>query len=202
MRTVAGVVFRMQESVRKAFHKVFREPVMKAAMASCGKNVHIAEACDIKGIENITIGSGSSIGRGAVLWTTRAKIMIGRKVMFGPNVTVITGNHRTDMIGKYMADVTDAEKRPEDDADVMICDDVWIGANVTVLKGVTVAEGCVISAGAVVTRSTQPYGIYGGVPAVKIRDRFSTEELSSHIKRMRESSQRSLERDSGEKYET
>ena len=184
MRTIAGVVFRMQEIGRKFMHKAFREPILKRAMASCGRDVHIADACEIKGIENITIGSGSSIGRGAIMWTTRANILIGRKVMFGPNVTIITGNHRTDMIGRYMADVTDQEKRPEDDATVTICDDVWIGANATVLKGVTIAEGCVISAGAVVTKSTEPYGIYAGVPAVRIKDRFTKEEIAEHQKRI------------------
>lgn len=152
MKKLARAVFRVQELSRKLGHKLFREPVMKKALAACGENVHIAQACDIKGIENITIGDGSSIGRGAVLWTTRAEIIVGKKVMFGPNVTIITGNHRIDMVGKYMADVTDQEKRPEDDATVTIGDDVWIGANATVLKGVTVAEGCVISAGAVVTK--------------------------------------------------
>ena len=180
MKKLAQVIFRIQEVARKLVHKAIREPVMKQALASCGKGVHIAEGCDIKGIENITVGTGSSIGRGAVLWTTRAEIIIGQKVMFGPNVTIITGNHRTDMVGKYMADVTAQEKKPEDDATVVICDDVWIGANATVLKGVTIAEGCVISAGAVLTKSTEPYGIYAGVPAVRIRDRFTQEELNAH----------------------
>ena len=47
-------------------------------------------------------------------------------------------------VGKYMADVTDEEKDDENDQHVIIEKDVWIGANVTILKGVTVAEGCVI----------------------------------------------------------
>lgn len=43
--------------------------------------------------------------------------------------------------------------------------DVWIGANVTIIGGVTIAERCVIGAGAVVTHSTDPGGVYLGVPA-------------------------------------
>ena len=184
MKKLARVIFRMQELARKLVHKTIREPVMKQALASCGKGVHIAEGCDIKGIENITIDHGSSVGRGAVLWTTGAKIVIGQKVMFGPNVTVITGNHRTDFVGKFMADVTGKEKKPENDETVVICDDVWVGANATVLKGVTIAEGCVISAGAVLTKSTQPYGIYAGVPAVRIKDRFTQGELDAHRRKI------------------
>jgi acetyltransferase-like isoleucine patch superfamily enzyme len=48
---------------------------------------------------------------------------------------------------------------------IIIRDDVWLGARVTVLDGVTVARGCVLAAGAVVTRSTEEYGVYAGVPA-------------------------------------
>uniref|UniRef100_UPI0035CBD425 acyltransferase n=1 Tax=uncultured Sphingomonas sp. TaxID=158754 RepID=UPI0035CBD425 len=46
----------------------------------------------------------------------------------------------------------------------------WIGANATVLPGVQIAQGCVIAAGSIVTRDTDPHGIYGGVPASRIKD--------------------------------
>ena len=80
MRTV----FRIQEMVRKAAYKCFREVVLKKSLKSCGGGVHIAQCCDIKGIENISIGAGSSIGPGSVLWTTRANILIDEKVITGP----------------------------------------------------------------------------------------------------------------------
>ena len=44
------------------------------------------------------------------------------------------------------------EKLPENDADVTIEDDVWIGANSTILKGVTIGRGSIVSAGSVVTK--------------------------------------------------
>jgi|GEM_PF-183820 len=50
-------------------------------------------------------------------------------------------------------------------APIRLVADVWVGANVTITGGVTVAEGCVIGAGAVLTRDTEPYGVYLGVPA-------------------------------------
>lgn len=129
---------------------------------------------------------GRSIGPGSVLWTTRANILIDEKVITGPHITIITGNHRTNIPGKFMADVTAAEKEPSDDEDVIIKRDVWIGANATILKGVTIEEGCVIAAGAVVTRSTEPFGIYAGVPASRIAERFDQETLVKHKELMQE----------------
>ena len=53
----------------------------------------------------------------------------------------------------------------------VIEDDVWIGINAVILPGVRIRTGCVIGSNAVVTRDTEPFGVYGGVPARLIRDR-------------------------------
>ena len=192
MNRLIGKIYLLQEFARKAFYKLFREPFIKAALRSCGENVHIAEQCNFKGIGNISIGNGSSIGQGSVLWTTRANIVIEDKVFTGPNVTIITGNHRTNLIGKYMADVSDSEKEASDDEDVIIKKDVWIGANAVILKGVTIEEGCVIAAGAVVIKSTEPYGIYAGIPAIKVRDRFLADDLKLHLRAINADGQQTL----------
>lgn len=170
------------------FYKILRESVIKSSFGSCGKNVHIAEKSDIKGIGNISIGDDVAIGPHALLWTTRANIIIKEKVIIGPGLSIITGDHKINVVGKYMADVTDEEKDDKNDQDVIIEKDVWIGANVTILKGVTVAEGCVIGAGTVLTKSTHPYGIYVGVPGRRVSERFTNEELENHINILQEKS--------------
>ncbi len=57
----------------------------------------------------------------------------------------------------------------------IIGDDVWIGANAIILEGATIGIGAVIGAGSVVTKDIPCYEIWGGIPAKKIRDRFSKE---------------------------
>ena len=49
-------MYGTEEFVRKVFYKIFRESVIKSSLGNCGKNVHIAEKSDIKGIGNISIG--------------------------------------------------------------------------------------------------------------------------------------------------
>ena len=185
---IGSLVYRSEEFVRKVFYKIFRESVIKSSFGSCGKNVHIAEKSDIKGIGNISIGDDVAIGPHALLWTTRANIIIKEKVIIGPRLTIITGNHKIDVIGKYISDVTDDEKDEDDDQDVIIEKDVWIGANVTILKGVTVAEGSVVGAGTVLTKNTDPYGVYVGVPGKRISERFKNKVLEDHIKILQEKS--------------
>ena len=156
-------------------------PVWKRSMRHCGKGVYLRlMSSDIKGIENLSVGDGTSIPKGSTIYCTRAPLTIGKKVVFGPKPTIITGDHRIDVIGKHIIDVGDEEKLPEQDLPVVIEDGVWVGANVTILKGVTIGRGSVVAAGAVVTKSCEPYSIIGGVPAKLIRMRFTEEEMLRH----------------------
>lgn len=165
----------------RAFNKLLIVPGLKRSFGYCGEGVRISYGMDVRGAQNISVGSCTQIGPYALFWTTRARIVLGEKVLMGPRVTIITGDHRTDIPGKTILEVRDEEKQPEDDQDVIIQDGVWLGANVTILKGVTIGEGAVIAAGAVVTKNVPPYSIWGGVPARKIGDRFSEEELQRHL---------------------
>lgn len=101
-----------------------------------------------------------------------------------PGITIITGNHRTDVVGKHIIEVGDDEKLAIHDADVVIKRGAWLSLNVTMLKGVTVGEGSIIAVGAVVTDAVEPYAIYGGIPARKIKERFSDKEKQLHLKKL------------------
>jgi acetyltransferase-like isoleucine patch superfamily enzyme len=56
-------------------------------------------------------------------------------------------------------------------APIIIEENVWLGANVIVLKGVNIAKGAVVGAGSVVTKSIGENEIWAGIPAKKIRNR-------------------------------
>lgn len=124
------------------------------------------------------------IPKGSTFYCTRAEIIIGKKVIFGPKPTIMTGDHRIDIVGKHIIDVTDEEKLPGQDAPVVIEDGCWLGANITILKGVTLGRGSVVAAGAVVTKSFPPYCIIGGVPAHIIKMRFTPEQIIEHEKNL------------------
>lgn len=151
----------------------------KKCFKSCGSNVYLRpSSSDIKGIGNISIGNNVSIPKGSTIYTTEANLTIKHNVIFGPRPTIITGDHRIDVIGKAIFD--SHEKLPENDADVIIEEDVWTGANVVILKGVTIGRGSVVAAGAIVNKSCPPYSIIGGVPAKVIKYRFTIDQAIEH----------------------
>jgi len=134
---------------------------------------------DYYSFKNTSIGKDVYIGPGAVMLSSDAKITIGNKVIMGPSVTLITGDHNTSEIGEYMFDIKN--KLPENDLPIVIKDDVWIGSGVTILKGITIGTGSIIAAGAIVTRDTPPFSISAGVPAKVLKYRWEGDELKKHI---------------------
>ena len=172
------------KKIERGLHRIICEPFIKRAFAKCGNNVRGPKGCEFSGIENISVGDNVAFGSGLKILTTRAKVSIGNHVMFGPNVTVITGDHRIDIPGRLMISLTDRDKLPENDQDVILEGDNWIGANATILKGIVIAEGAVVAAGSVVTKDVPKYSIVGGNPAKVLKMRFSQEQLQEHKSRM------------------
>ena len=158
--------------IGRAFNKVVVVPIKKASLGAHGNAVHFGRQVRFYGIQNVYLGSDVSLGERNILMCTRANIIIGDHVMTGPGVTMITGGHRIDIQGRPMTSITNDEKLPENDQDIIFEGDNWIGANVVILKGVTIGLGAVVAAGAVVTKDVPKYSVVGGVPAKVLKYRF------------------------------
>lgn len=158
-----GILYKLFDGVSRAWNKLVMVPGLKGCFASHGSNVTLGRRFEVAGAKNISAGHDVYLGPGATLLATRAKIEFGDYVMSGPNLTIITGDHRTDVLDRPMMSLTDEDKLPENDQDVVIGSDVWMGSSVTILKGVRVADHCVIAAGAVVTKDVKPeFSVWGG----------------------------------------
>ena len=162
----------------------YRKHILLKSFGKCGENVCVGKNYDFAGNENFIIDDDVSIGNGATFYSVAAKIIIKSHVIFGPNVTIVTGNHYYGYVGKYISKVR-SEDKPKDlglDLDVVIEGDNWIGANSIILKGVTIHKGAIIAAGAVVTKDVPEYAIVAGAPAKVIKYRFSKEDILKHEK--------------------
>jgi acetyltransferase-like isoleucine patch superfamily enzyme len=137
---------------------------------SSGGTIRLGKACRIhRGAlllphgGSIVVGSHTSINPYAVVYG-QGGVTIGEGVRIAAHAVIIPANHGfapDEMI----------HRQPETRKGIVIEDDVWIGTGARILDGVTVAHGSIVAAGAVLTRSTEAFGIYGGVPARKIGDR-------------------------------
>lgn len=133
------------------------------ALSACGmtfgRRSAIYGGAEIRCPWKIVIGEFASVGTRATL-DGRGRIFIGARVNISSEVMLWTMQH------DWRAHNFRAYAKP-----IVIEDYVWLGPRVIVLPGVTVREGCVVAASAVVTRSTEPYGVYAGIPARRIAER-------------------------------
>jgi acetyltransferase-like isoleucine patch superfamily enzyme len=139
-------------------------------------------------ISECVFGKYSYSGNNAFI--CRAKI--GRFTCIGPNVSIGLAKHPVENIAsvhpvfysfrvKSGASFVKSNKFDELSETVYIGNDVWIGEGVTIPGGVTIGDGAIIASGAVVVKDVGPYEIVGGVPAKRIKYRFSIAARSALI---------------------
>lgn len=145
-------------------------------------NAKIAIPSTIVGYNNIYLGENVSLGENSVLFAPRNKIIIRKNTYSGPRLFISTGNHYLKK-GSFSIFLSDKDKIKDNinnlNWDVTIDEDVWIGANVSILCK-HVGRGAVIACGAVCKHDIPPYSVFGGVPARFIKFRFSIDEIIEH----------------------
>ena len=101
-----------------------------------------------------------------------APVKFGSNILMGARVCFVGKNdHTFDVPGQL---IWTGERKCQKASE--IGDDVWIGHRVTIIGTVKIGRGSVVAAGSVVTKDIPECEIWGGVPARKLKDRFSTEE--------------------------
>lgn len=143
--------------------KAARRVAARPLLASSGRDVNIDRGAFFGKGDNLHLGEGSGIGAGCRL---HGPVRIGDHVMMGPEVMVFAQGHNFDDLSRPM--VQQGESEPDE---VVIGDDVWIGARAIILPGVHVGHGAVIGAGSVVTKDVPPFAVAAGNPARVVKSR-------------------------------
>lgn len=141
----------------------FRVRLLRSRGVIIDPSVVLSPNVRIRG--KIEIKKGTSIAHNCSISGENAGVFIGENVMIASNVVIVAFNHVTTDITIPMID------QGNDEAPVIIEDDVWIASNCTISKGVTIGKGSVVAANSFVNKNVAPYTIVGGVPAKVIKER-------------------------------
>lgn len=116
----------------------------------------------------VKIGARTGINAQTIIQSTNhCPVSVSADVIIGPQCYIVGGgSYNTDRL-----DIPMSRQGIKDDGGVTIEDDVWLGANVTVLGGVTMGTGSIAAAGAVVNNSVPAKALCGGLPAKIIKMR-------------------------------
>ncbi|CUM62555.1 uncharacterized protein PRCAT00000107001 [Priceomyces carsonii] len=147
--------FDSTESYLKAKHDY-----LSGCFGSYGKDSYSEHPIHIDYGFNVHIGSSFYSNFNLTLLDC-ALIKIGDRVLFGPNVSLITATHPSDPTLRG-AEVESA-------LPITIGDNVWLSSNVTVLPGVTIGSGSVIGAGSVINKNIPPNSVVVGIPGKVVK---------------------------------
>ena len=151
-----------------------------------GPNFHAGIRVRLWAKKEIEIGRNFYIGRDSQIETD---CRIGNNVIFGNRVALVGRyDHHYQQLGvpiRLASQIRDKDYNWKGLSQIVVIeDDVWIGYGSIVMGGVRIGQGSIIAAGSVVSKDVEPFSIYGGVPARKLKDRFETEEdLKTHIEK-------------------
>lgn len=135
-----------------------------------GHHFKIYENCIIAiGKGEILIGNDGLLGVGTYINCGNETLIIGDGVAIAPFCRIFTFSHH------YASDEMTINTYKK--GDVIIKDNVLIGANTIILPGVTIGKDSIIAAGSIVNNDIPPGTIYGGVPAkfIKMRNYESSD---------------------------
>lgn len=119
----------------------------------------------LRKVDFVEIGKDSHVGLGVTITPVdglynETLLQLGDRVRAGPNVSFMCSASPSKTKLSTLYGTVES---------IIVKDDVWIGADVTIVPGVTIGECSVIAAGATVTEDVPSYTMVGGVPAKEIK---------------------------------
>ena len=145
---------------------------LKEVFAECGEKCFIESPFHASwGGSHVHFGSGIYANFNLTLLDD-GHIYVGDRVLFGPNVTVVTSSH--PLLGLLR------RQEMQFNRDVHIGENVWIGTGAIILPGVHIGRNSVIGAGSVVTRDIPAYSLAVGNPCRVIREIGESDRVFYH----------------------
>lgn len=177
----------MLNQLIKAIKKIYQFYVVpqKNVYGQRGASAKVEIPALLIGPQNLFLEDNVVIGPFSVIFSPHSSVRFKRFSYTGPNLFISTGDHCFTKVGRYSmtVDYKEASLEGKANRNVIVEEDVWIGANVTVLCEV-IGRGAIVAAGSLLKNNVLPYTIVGGVPAKCIKLRFTKEEILSHERQL------------------
>lgn len=138
----------------------------------------ISMPAHISNPQNVFMHEQTRIQAFSKIITYTGKFIMKKYSGAAPGLTVITGNHIPTVGIPHFK--LPSLRINESEKDVIVEEDVWLGANVTLLSGARIGRGSVIGACSVITKHVPPYAVVVGNPFRIIASKFTIEEILDH----------------------
>lgn len=140
--------------------------IAKPEVVELDDNCRIRDFVFIWGGEGVKIGKYTDVQTHVVVWGG-GRLTVGDRVSIGPGSVLLTAVY-THEEGLKMVDGLGEGEAVAAYGHLMIENDVYIGANCTLMPDITIGEGAIIGASSFINKDAEPWGIYVGSPAKKV----------------------------------
>lgn len=156
----------------------YRESCIKHRLGFCGKDNNILPPCSIGVPKNVYLYDYTLVQPGATFIIAGGEVHIHKWSSLSFNCTIVTGNHcPTVGVNQRILERTHMNDK---ERDVIVGEDCWVGANVTLLSGTKLGRGVVVGACSLVNKEIPPYAVVVGIPAKIIATKFTLEQVLQH----------------------
>lgn len=191
--------------IKKIWHSllwVHSSMITLGEISKSGSNSILEFPNYIENPKNLFLESNVSVRKNlSIINSPKEKVIIKKFTVIAANCTIITNSHQPTVgIPKFILCATHINDKS---GNVVINEDVWVGANVTILAGVSLGRGCVVAAGSTVTKSVPPYSLVIGTPArIKGKIFNSLEDIIEHERLIYPKNERMKKEDLRNLFET
>lgn len=184
---------KIGEFLRKGQRK-FMTSIKHCQYKNIQSSSRVDYSVEVYNPDNLMMEEETNIDAGSVIMNSRAKFIMKKWSGAARELLVVTGNHMP-VVGLHLKQVTNRVKDELDlnhkmDQDVIVEEDVWIGARVTIMAGSIVGRGSEIGGNTVIRGKVPPYSIMVGNPAKIVGFRFTPDEIVEHEKSLYEENDR------------
>lgn len=160
----------------RLLHRRFPSPKSLGAFTNSSR---IEPPVMIECPSGVFLAENASVRKGTTIINSQTeKVIIGKYSMIAANCTIITNSHRSTV--SVPLSILGATHINDISKDIVIEEDVWVGAGATLLPGAHLGRGCIVGAGSVVTKPVPPYSVVAGNPAKIIAKVFELEDVILH----------------------
>lgn len=155
---------RKMNKLRRQFGRIGNHTYVKLNSQLVPKNMFLDDYVVIQDHVNFISNTG--------------RLFVGKYSVISAGCIIIPGKHHLKVGMPFY--VNTQYHLCDEDMDIIVGEDCWIGAGSILLPGVTIGRGAVVGAGSVVTKDIPPYAVVAGAPAKIIAKRMTEDEVLVH----------------------
>lgn len=150
---------------------------------SCGLNTIIEYPFYVDSPQSVILEENVKIRHNCkIINSPLEKIIIKKYSVLAPGCTIISNSHVSTVgIPQFLLGASHINDKSKD---VIIEEDVWIGANCTIMPGVNIGRGAIVGACSLVTKDVPPYALVVGSPAKIVQKNFFLEDVFLHEQKL------------------